>query len=157
MGSRHDTNSGPLGRLQPEAAGSVERAVACDTERDRSWMWEATRVEQGTEQRDAQQSSNEVSLLCTSSGIQAAGTDKREEAQEVKRGKGKGELTYPGGKVWLICPRSSSMTHAIGMTMIARPRKECVLPNVSMYLRSDGFKFLPCDACCISDNLSPSG
>jgi hypothetical protein len=68
-------------------------------------MWEAARVEQGTEQRDTQQSSNEVSLLCTSSGIQAAGTDKREEAQKVKEGKGKGELTYPEGKVWLICPR----------------------------------------------------
>ena len=26
------------------------------------------------------------------------------------------------------------MTHAIGMTMIAWPRKECVSPNVSMYL-----------------------
>jgi hypothetical protein len=46
-------------------------------------MWEAMRVEQGIEQKDTQQSSNEVSLLCTSSGIQAAGTDKR-EAQEVK-------------------------------------------------------------------------
>jgi hypothetical protein len=99
-------------------------------EQDRSWMWEATRVEQRTEQRDTQQSNNEVSLLCTSSRIQAAGTDKREEAQEVKGKKGKGELTYLGGKVWLICPQSSSMTHTIGMRMIAWPRKECVSPNV---------------------------
>jgi hypothetical protein len=47
----------------------------------------------------------------------------RRETQEVRGKEEKGELTYPGGKVWLICPRSSSMTHAIGMTMIERGRE----------------------------------
>jgi hypothetical protein len=64
-------------RFQPR----VELAVACDTERDRSWMCEATRVEQGTEQRDTQQSSNEV-FCC----VQAAGYRQREQTS-VRRHK----------------------------------------------------------------------
>jgi hypothetical protein len=46
-----------------------------------------------------------VSLLCTSSGVQAAGAGKREEAKEMKGKEGKGKLTYPGGRV--LPPRAA--------------------------------------------------
>ena len=62
----------------------MERAVACDTERDRSWVWEATRVEQGTRAEGHNRAATRCLCCVQAAGYRQRETDKREEAQEVK-------------------------------------------------------------------------